>query len=97
MHDFPANPTDSKLVPDREYFEDEHPPEQEAWYRDRRYADRGLQDGTFNKYRGFVVAIYEMEIVGKGKNPLHLRRRVAKKLGIHPLRTVLVDPDYGVL
>ena len=92
MHDMPA----LKTV-DAEIFEAEHPPEVEAWYRDCRFADYGWEDGIFCNYKGYIVAIYEEKIVGKGKNPLHLRRRMAKKLGVDPLRVVLFDTSYGIL
>jgi len=94
MHDMPAIKT-----ADAEIFEDAYAPEAEAWRRDCRFADYGLEDGVFNKYRGkgYVLAIFEEKVVGKGKNLLHLRRRMAKKLGVHPLQIVLVDPVLGVL
>jgi len=94
MHDMPAINT-----VDAEDFEDAQAPEAEAWKRDCRYADYGLEDGIFNQYRGkgYVLAIYEEKVVGKGKNLAHLRRRMAKKFGVHPLRIVLVDLALGVL
>lgn len=78
---------------------DEYQPseEQEAWIRDLNYARFGLQDGIFEQYRGYIIAIYEQKVVGKGKNPLHLSRRIEKKLGIDGLRMILVDPEYGIL
>ena len=92
MHDMPAINT-----VDAEDFEQAHSPEVEEWYVDYRFAKYGLEDGIFAKYRGTIIAIFEKQIVGKGKNPLHLRRRIAKKLGIDALRMILVDPEYGIL
>jgi hypothetical protein len=71
--------------------------DQEAWDRDLALALHGVQSGLFDRHRGYVIAFYNGEIVGKGKNPLHLRRRIAKKLGIDGLRMILVDPEVGVL
>ena len=92
MHDMPAIET-----VDAEIFTDTLPPDREGWYRDCRFADYGWEDGIFRKYQGYVLAIYEEKIVGKGKNPLQLRRRMAKKLGVDPLRVVLFDTMYGIL
>ena len=94
MHDMPA----IKMA-DAEIFEEAQSPEAEGWNRDCRFVDYGLEDGIFNKYRGkgYVLAIYEEKVVGKGKNLAHLRRRMAKKFGVHPLRIVLVDLALGVL
>jgi hypothetical protein len=87
MHEPPPHRTKKRNVKpprDVETFSDAHEPEIEEWFKDERYARYALQDGEFEKYRGYVIAIYEKKVVGKGKNPLHLRTRIAKKLGIPP-------------
>ncbi len=81
---------------DGEYFVDTLPPVDEAWRRDCDFARWGLEDGAFAKYSPDVVAIFDQKIVGRGKNPLHLQRRVAKKLRVHVSRIILVDPNIGV-
>ena len=94
MHDMPA----MKTV-DAEIIEDEQDFDAEGWKRDCRFVDYGLQDGIFNEYKGkgYVLAVFEGKVIGKGKNLLHLRRRMGKKFGVHPLRIVLVDLALGVL
>ncbi len=86
-----------KPEPDGEIFVDKLPPIQEAWYRDHRFARYGLEDGAFAKYSPDVIAIIEEKVVGRGKNPLHLVRRVAKKLKVDMSQIILVDPNIGVL
>ncbi len=82
---------------DREYFLDKLPPEEAEWFRDERYARYGLEDGIFDVYHPGVIAIHHEQVVGRGKNPKLLRRRVAKKLKVHPLQVILVDTCYGIL
>lgn len=82
---------------DAEIFEDSQPPEEEAWDRDCRYARYGMEDGLFAKDYGYILAIYKEKVVGKGKNPAHLRRRIAKKFGIQGLRVVLLNTELGVI
>jgi hypothetical protein len=66
-------------------------PEQQCFQEDSAYARYAADDGEFADYDGYVVAVFQKAIVGKGKNPLHLRTRLAKKLGIDAWRLVLVD------
>jgi len=82
---------------DAEIFEDSHTPEQDAWYRDCRFARYGMEDGLFAKDYGYILAIYNEKVVGKGKNPAHLRRRMAKKLGVDGLRIVLLNTELGII
>jgi hypothetical protein len=71
--------------------------EQDAWMRDAVWSQYALEDGLFRKYHGKIVAVYQQKVVGTGTNPLHMRRRISKKLGIDGLRVILVDTLSGVL
>jgi hypothetical protein len=53
-------------------------PEQECWSEDEAWARYALEDGEFAGNTGYVVAVFQKKIVDRGKNPLHLRTRLAK-------------------
>jgi hypothetical protein len=50
-------------------------------------------DGTIDpegKYWGLHIAVYQQKVVGAGPGPIVLQIRLARELGIHPERTVVV-------
>jgi hypothetical protein len=82
-------------VPDVD--ENGRPPAQAQWHADMVFARHLVYDRALSPYAGYTVAIYERQIVGKGKDFKRLLNRVTKQFGIESWQVILIDPEDGIM